>query len=153
MHPASKVSAVIAFVVTVCCSATQASAQTGSGSGVPWHWVEVEALGRSPGWTTTSGTAAVHIHGRRFHADLQLGPNNVSGANVSLDGLINRGKIRATEVLLNTDAEPTTVTGTLRRQPIGPGFFTERVVFHGGQSGEASFLGLWTVTKATAPHR
>ena len=51
-------------------------------------------------------------------------------------------RVRATEVILNTDAAPMPVSGTICRTPFGDGIIEERIVFRGDQSGDASYLGL-----------
>ena len=131
------------FIVALSFPAAPGFGQTAKAEGARWHWIEVEAAdGNATGWEMTSGTASVRIAGGRFHADLLPGPNQ-SGADISLDGLIGDGQIRATEVLLGTDAAPAIVTGTVHRQPIGGRLFEERITFRGGQSGDASFLGLY----------
>jgi hypothetical protein len=104
-----------------------------------WHWIEVEAnLG---GWSIRKGTGSVQIDGRQFHAELSPNPES-SGANLSLQGVVQQGSVNATETLLGTDANPTTVLGAVHTQALG-GMVEERITFHGGQSGEASYLGLY----------
>jgi len=105
-----------------------------------WHWIEVEAnLG---GWSIRKGTGSVQIDGRQFHAELSRDPHEPSGANLRLQGVVEEGSVKATETLLNTDANPTTVKGSIHTQPLGD-MVEERITFHGGQSGEASYLGLY----------
>lgn len=126
---------------------TQAFAQTETPSARRWNWVAVEASGESAtGWTTTSGSAAVQIFGRRFHADLWLN-DNPSRVYITLDGVIDNGRLRAKEVLLNTDATPANITGALHSEALGQRLTEQRIVFHGGQSGDASFLGLYRRVK------
>lgn len=110
-----------------------------------WHWVQVEpARDSRSGWVTISGTAAVQIVENRFHADLQVDPDQ-TGADITLDGIISGERIGAKEALLNTDAAPAPVKGRLRRERIGDSL-EERIAFRGGQSGDASFLGLYRRT-------
>ena len=108
-----------------------------------WHWIEVEA---SPdGWRITRGTATVQLNGRHFSADLQLNPNEPSGANINLQGSVEHGVIHAMEILLNTDADPAAVSGTIVSQPHGD-MLAQRITFRGGQSGETSYLSLYRLT-------
>ena len=93
------------------------------------------------GWVTTSGTASVRMAGGRFHADLDIGPGQ-AGADVLLVGRIAGNRITGRETLLNTDANPAPVHGVMQRHRLGD-IIEERITFSGGQSGPASFLGLY----------
>lgn len=107
-----------------------------------WHWIEVEpARSSATGWVTITGAADVKMSGTRFHADLR--PDQREGSTgLTLDGRISGARVRATEVLLNTDADPMLVRGIIRRTRFGGGTTEERIVFRGGQAGDASYLGL-----------
>jgi len=114
---------------------------------IKWSWIEVEPSADSrAGWITVTGTGTVHIQSRQFHADLRLTPGE-QGADISLDGVIAKGRIRATEVLLNTDAGPAKIVGTLRRHSLGRAV-EEWIAFRGGQSGDLSYLALYRIIAA-----
>lgn len=110
-----------------------------------WHWIEVETS--DDGWHVTRGIGNVQLSGRNFSADLQLNPHEPTGANIQLRGSVERGAIRATEILLNTDASPVAISGTIQTQPHGD-MLAQRITFRGGPSGEASYLSLYRLTPA-----
>ncbi|UAK26093.1 hypothetical protein [Sphingomonas nostoxanthinifaciens] len=107
-----------------------------------WRWFQAEpAITERNGWVTLVGGGEVTMAGGRFHALLHLDPEE-AGAEIALDGRIAGDRVVAQEILLNTDAGPVMVHGTIKRTPRGDGWMIETIVFRGGQSGDASFLGL-----------
>lgn len=117
----------------------------GAKSDARWRWIEVEAS--ADGWRVVRGTGTVQLNDHNFSAELQLNPDEPSGANISLQGTVERGVIYATEILLNTDASPAAVSGTIQTQPHGD-MLAQRITFRGGQSGETSYLSLYRLTSA-----
>lgn len=114
-----------------------------------WHWIAVEATGaNTTGWAVTAGTGTVHVDGSSFRADLRLN-HDEQGADISLRGRVDRESVRATETLLNTDANPVAITGRLHVRSLGKDWVEERIIFRGGQSGDASYLGLYRVVART----
>ncbi len=82
-----------------------------SGDGI-WHWIEVEpARNSATGWVTIAGVADVKISGSKFHAELKPNPSE-SSEGLSLDGRITSAGVN---IMLNTDANPMIIYGTIHR--------------------------------------
>jgi hypothetical protein len=75
-----------------------------------WRWIRIEPSERA-GWQTLSGDADVEFAGSSFSVTLNKG--NFPAYKVT--GKIDGRKIRATEIVLNTDADPLTYTGFIER--------------------------------------
>jgi hypothetical protein len=79
----------------------------------PWEWVKVNN-NVSSGWHTEKGAATVNIKDDHFEAVLFEG-GNPNTVQIKLTGMISKGKINATETILDTDISPAQFTGTYKK--------------------------------------
>ena len=71
-----------------------------------WTWVRLEPRPRGEGWNVRQGHALVHVdRASGFHAELDVDAADLR-QHYRLDGSVRRGRVEATEVLLNSDASP-----------------------------------------------
>ena len=101
MQPALSVSAALMMVMSfVTASATTVQDEQ------QWAWVRLEPRPGGGGWTVRQGHALVHVdRASGFHVELDVDAADLR-QHYRLDGSVSRGRIEATEVLLNSDASP-----------------------------------------------
>ena len=77
-----------------------------------WMWIIIQPRSAGTGWDVRQGEAVVRLdpHGG-FHTELDVDEGDL-GQHYRLDGVVQHGRVDATETLLNSDASPRRYIGS-----------------------------------------